>query len=99
MSRRSCGWQILVYNFLGSLALITSLRIFIKFHPANQFYNTRNPAELWLNVGDFKNSLAYLRIFDYCLTGAKIDFPALFRKCTKFYFILTSDRVAPFLSN
>ena len=26
----------------------------------NQFYNTRNPADLWLNVGDFKKSFAYL---------------------------------------
>ena len=26
----------------------------------NQFYNTRNPADLWLNAGDFKKSFTYL---------------------------------------
>ena len=25
----------------------------------NQFYNTRNPADLWLNVGDFKKSYTF----------------------------------------
>ena len=40
-------------NFLGSLVLITILRILFRFDSVNQFYNTRNPADLWLNVGDF----------------------------------------------
>ena len=43
----------------------------------NQFYNTRNPVDLWLNVGSFKKSFTYLcyplgQLFNNCLTGAKI---------------------------
>ena len=43
----------LAMKVLGSLALITILRIFTRFDSVNQFYNTRIPAGLWLNVGDF----------------------------------------------
>ena len=43
----------------------------------NEFYNARNPADLWLNVGDLKKvSLVCVtplnNEFNNCLTGAKM---------------------------
>ena len=59
----SCGWQRFIYNFLGSFQLVitTILRIFLsRFDSVNRFYNARNPADLWLNVGDLKKCSTYL---------------------------------------
>ena len=43
----------------------------------NQFYNIRNPADLWLNVGDFEKSVTYLcypleQLVKQLLDGAKL---------------------------
>ena len=67
VSRWSCDWQRLVYNFLDSLAFITILRTFSDFDSVNQFYNTRDPADLYLNVDDYYKSFTCLYYpFELC---------------------------------
>ena len=75
MRRGSCGWKRLVHNFLGSSALIKTLRIFVKVLMSESV--TRDSADVWRNLEDFKNSFTCLCYpltaeFSYCLKRASI---------------------------